>query len=109
MITYMKSTSKTSSKDKVWKSIRQNWGEEANAFAENLDLAFITAEYKKKLAVAVKSRRQELGLSQRSLANLIGISQREVCHLEAAKSNPTLSTQLKICSVLGLSLEIKAN
>jgi DNA-binding XRE family transcriptional regulator len=54
----------------------------------------------------VIERRTALKLSQRSLAKLVGISTRDICHIEQGKANPTLTTQVKLLSALGLKLEI---
>lgn len=106
MITYMKSTKSAKSKEEIWKSVSDNWDAETKSFAAELSSAFEVQAFKQKLADSIRERRAKLGLSQRDLAQALGISQREICHLEKAKSNPTLSTQLKILSALGLSLEI---
>ena len=64
--------------------------------------------FKEAFAKAVSEKRMELGLTQRQLAKLTGINQRDISHIEQAKANPTLSTQVKLLTTLGLKLEITA-
>jgi DNA-binding XRE family transcriptional regulator len=83
-----------------------NWKHEDHEFNRNLTLAFEERNLRNALADAVISKRNDLKMSQRSLAKLVGISTRDICHIEKAKSNPTLSTQVKLLSSLGLALQI---
>lgn len=103
----MKSKQSAKSKEAIWKSISDSWDVETKTFAAELSAAFEVQAFKQLLADSIRERRAFLGLSQRDLAKALGISQREICHLEKAKSNPTLSTQLRVLTALDLSLEIK--
>jgi len=104
MITYMNSNAL-----EVLKStVEANLGPEEIALARDLDVRLQAAAFQRKLGRLVKEERTARGWSQRDLSKSLGISQREICHIEQGKSNPTLTTQVKILSVLGLRLEITA-
>ena len=90
----------------LW-SFMADWKPEDHEFTRNLALAFEERNLRNSLAMAVVSRRSALKMSQRSLAKLVGISTRDICHIEQAKSNPTLSTQVKLLSSLGLTIQIQ--
>jgi DNA-binding XRE family transcriptional regulator len=83
-----------------------DWKPEDHEFNRSLVLAFEERNLRKSLAEAVIARRSHLKISQRALAKLVGISTRDICHIEKGKSNPTLSTQVKLLSSLGLTLQI---
>jgi DNA-binding XRE family transcriptional regulator len=85
-----------------------NWDENTKAQWAQIQIALQAKRFKEVLALTVSSRRTELGLSQRELADLTGINQRDISHIEQGKANPTLTTQVKILSALGLTLSIKA-
>jgi DNA-binding XRE family transcriptional regulator len=110
MITFMKSKteSELSEFDAFWAPIIAGWPKEVQEYHQKWEVAIALRDERQRLGEAVKTRRLELGISQRKLAKVVGISQREVCHIEQAKSNPTLSTQVKILSALGLKMEISA-
>jgi len=91
-----------------WAPIIAEWPKEVQEYHRNWDVAIALRDERQRLGEAVKTRRLELRISQRKLAKVVGISQREVCHIEQAKSNPTLSTQVRILSALGLKMEISA-
>jgi ribosome-binding protein aMBF1 (putative translation factor) len=55
---------------------------------------------------AITIARQQQYLSQRQLAEKAGIKQSALAKIEAGRSNPTLSTLIKIVSALGLNLKI---
>ena len=88
------------------KLLMADWKPEDYEFNRNLTLAFEERNLRKSLADTVIERRTALKLSQRSLAKLVGISTRDICHIEQCKANPTLTTQVKLLSALGLKLEI---
>lgn len=110
MITFMEAQKKRelSEHDALWAPIIADLPQEAKDYLQRWDVAIALRDECQRLGEAVKTRRLELGISQRKLAKVVGISQREVCHIEQAKSNPTLSTQVKILSALGLKLEISS-
>ncbi|MCX6495707.1 MAG: helix-turn-helix transcriptional regulator [Rhodoluna sp.] len=83
-----------------------DWKPEDHEFNRVLTLAFEERNHRQSLAEAVKTQRNALNMSQRALAKLVGVSTRDICHIEQAKSNPTLSTQVKLLSSLGLTIEI---
>ena len=58
---------------------------------------------------AIVKQRNALGLSQRDLASLCDIPQSSVARIESGKTTPKLSTIIKICNQLGLSLNVSVN
>ena len=58
---------------------------------------------------AIIKQRNALGLSQRDLASLCDIPQSSVARIESSKTTPKLSTIIKICNQLGLSLNVSVN
>lgn len=108
MITYMKSPAKDPKRNRLKSELRSDYTSEELQQSESIEIAFAAARYKRELAQTIKTKRAKMGISQRKLAELVGISQRDVSHIEQGKSNPTLSTQVKILSTLGLKLEIKS-
>ncbi len=110
MISYMKTdvgAQIVSEKDYL-EETRVGWSSKDHAFSQRLNLELEVSNQRTVFAESVKTRRLELGISQRTLAKLVGVSTRDICHIELAKANPTLSTQVKILSALGLKLEITA-
>ncbi|CAB4680194.1 MAG: helix-turn-helix domain-containing protein [Actinobacteria bacterium] len=109
MISYMKTQNSLEilTQEEHDKLLMADWKPEDHEFNRNLTLAFEERNLRNSLAMAVVSRRSALKMSQRSLAKLVGISTRDICHIEQAKSNPTLSTQVKILSSLGLTIQIQ--
>ena len=55
---------------------------------------------------AMIEQRTALGLSQRDLASLCNIPQSSVARIESYKSNPKLTTLIKIFDQLGLALTV---
>jgi DNA-binding XRE family transcriptional regulator len=110
MITFMEAQKKPaiSEHEALWAPIIADLPQNAKDYLKRWEVAIALRDERERLGDAVKTRRLELGISQRKLAKVVGISQREVCHIEQAKSNPTLSTQVKILSALGLKMEISA-
>lgn len=110
MISYMKTENPSAvlTQDQHDKMLMADWKTEDHEFNRVLTLAFEERNQRQSLAEAVKSRRTALNISQRALAKLVGVSTRDICHIEQAKSNPTLSTQVKLLSSLGLTSEIRA-
>lgn len=64
------------------------------------------AEAEAAIISAIIKRRNDLGLSQRDLASLCNIPQSSVARIESSKTTPRLSTIVKICNQLGLTLSI---
>ena len=64
------------------------------------------AEAEAAIISAIIKRRNDLGLSQRDLASLCNIPQSSVARIESSKTTPRLSTVVKICNQLGLTLSI---
>jgi DNA-binding XRE family transcriptional regulator len=85
-----------------------SWDEETKAQWVQIQLGLEPKRFKEVLALTVSTKRTELGLSQRELADLTGINQRDISHIEQGKANPTLTTQVKLLSALGLKMEISA-
>lgn len=67
------------------------------------------AEAEAEIISAIIKQRNALGLSQRDLASLCDIPQSSVARIESSKTTPKLSTIIKICSQLGLSLNVSVN
>lgn len=110
MISYMKTDNSLDllTQEEHDRELMANWRPEDHEFNRALTLAFEERTQRLALANAVKQGRSSLQISQRALAKLVGISTRDVCHIEQGKANPTLTTQVKILSALGLQLEISA-
>lgn len=83
-----------------------SWDEETKSQWVQIQVGLEPKRFKEILALAVSARRNELGLNQRELAEIAGINQRDISHIEQGKANPTLTTQVRLLSVLGLKLEI---
>ena len=64
---------------------------------------------KSEIAKTIKLRRKELNITQKDLALLSGISLRQLSKIERANVSVTIETLNKICSVLGLRVDIKVN
>ncbi|MBR1670216.1 MAG: helix-turn-helix transcriptional regulator [Butyrivibrio sp.] len=67
------------------------------------------AEAEAEIISAIIRQRNALGLSQRDLASLCNIPQSSVARIESSKTTPKLSTVIKICNQLGLTLNVSAN
>jgi DNA-binding XRE family transcriptional regulator len=108
MISYMKTQNSIEllTQEEHDRELMANWRPEDHEFNRALTLAFEERTQRIALANAVKKGRTSLQISQRALAKLVGISTRDICHIEKGKSNPTLSTQVKLLSSLGLTLQI---
>lgn len=108
MIAFMKSK-KYVEFESVMAEREAKWDDATKAQWDQIQIGLQPKRFREALALAVSNRRSELGISQRELSSLSGINQRDVSHIEQAKSNPTLSTQVKLLAVLGLHLEISPN
>jgi DNA-binding XRE family transcriptional regulator len=110
MISYMKTKNSPEllTQEEHDRELMANWRPEDQEFNRALTLAFEERAQRLALADAVKKGRSSLQISQRALAKLVGISTRDVCHIEQGKANPTLTTQVKLLSALGLTLAIEA-
>jgi DNA-binding XRE family transcriptional regulator len=110
MISYMKTMNSPEllNQEEHDRELMANWRPEDHEFNRALTLAFEERAQRLALANAVKKGRSSLQISQRALAKLVGISTRDVCHIEQGKANPTLTTQVKLLSALGLTLAIEA-
>ena len=64
------------------------------------------AEAEAEIISAIIRQRNALGLSQRDLASLCDIPQSSVARIESSKTTPKLSTVIKICNQLGLTLNV---
>ena len=53
--------------------------------------------------VNLRSLRKARGFSQCELADLVGITDQQISNLESGKMNPSLTTIVSLCSVLGCS------
>ncbi len=67
------------------------------------------AEAEAEIISAIIKQRNALGLSQRDLATLCDMPQSSVARIESSKITPKLSTLIRICNQLGLSLNISVN
>jgi DNA-binding XRE family transcriptional regulator len=110
MISYMKTEKPLEllTQEEHDSELMAGWKPEDHEFNQALTLAFEERAQRLALADAIKKGRTSLQMSQRALAKLVGISTRDVCHIEQGKANPTLSTQVKLLSALGLKLAIEA-
>lgn len=110
MISYMKTENSLEllTQEEHDNELMAGWKPEDHELNRALTLAFEERAQRLALANAVKKGRTSLQISQRALAKLVGISTRDVCHIEQGKANPTLTTQVKLLSALGLTLAIEA-
>ena len=67
------------------------------------------AEAESEIISAIIKQRNSLGLSQRDLASLCDIPKSSIARIESSKTTPKLSTIIKICNQLGLTLSISVN
>jgi ribosome-binding protein aMBF1 (putative translation factor) len=107
MITFMESRGYVSFEDATAERVK-NWSPEARELWDQLQLEVEAKNFRKVFGQTICQRREALGLSQRELATLATVSQRDVSHIEQGKANPTVTTQIKLLSALGLKLAIEA-
>ncbi len=107
MITYMKSKEYVDFEVATAERVKK-LTPEAKALWDQLMLEVEAKNFRKLIGQTISQRREELGLSQRELAILATVSQRDVSYIEQGKANPTLTTQVKLLSALGLTLAIGA-
>ena len=106
MITYMKSIEFVDFEEATGERVK-TLGPEARALWDQMRLEVEAKNFRKSFGQSISQRREELGLNQRELAILSTVSQRDVSHIEQGKANPTLTTQVKLLSALGLTLAIE--
>lgn len=58
---------------------------------------------KKDFGEFLKEARQQKGLSQLEVATLGGITQSHYCYIESGKREPSFTTALNLCGVLGIN------
>lgn len=63
--------------------------------------------FKKAIGTSIRNRRKELLLDLDALSIHSGVTPSTLSSIENGKANSTLDTLEKICSILGLSLELK--
>jgi len=61
---------------------------------------------KKALGNKIRERRKSLQITQEDLADIAEVSERTLRSIEKGEANPELDNILKICEVLGLSIDI---
>ncbi len=61
---------------------------------------------KKELGNSIRERRKFLKITQEDLADISGISERTLRSIEKGEANPELDSLLKICEVMGLSIDM---
>ncbi|SFC86975.1 helix-turn-helix domain-containing protein [Butyrivibrio sp. YAB3001] len=89
-----------------------NWNEYKTQVKETDPIGKVLideAEAEAEIISAIIKQRNALGLSQRDLASLCDIPQSSVARIESSKTTPKLSTIIKICNQLGLSLNVSVN
>ena len=89
-----------------------NWNEYKTQIKETDPIGKVLideAEAEAEIISAIIKQRNALGLSQRDLASLCDIPQSSVARIESSKTTPKLSTVIKICNQLGLSLNVSVN
>lgn len=89
-----------------------NWNEYKTQVKETDPIGKVLideAEAEAEIISAIIKQRNALGLSQRDLASLCDIPQSSVARIESSKTTPKLSTVIKICNQLGLSLNVSVN
>lgn len=55
--------------------------------------------------IAIKAARAQKDLTQKELADLAGVSRQTINAIEKGEYNPTIKLCLKICRILGKSLD----
>lgn len=55
---------------------------------------------------AIRAKRKSLNMTQKQLSDSTGISRYNIIMIERGKRSPTLSTLMKLCSELGLTLNL---
>lgn len=73
--------------------------------ADLSDEQFLLATLQGLISAEISMKRQELGLNQKQLAEKLGVSQTMVSRWEAGDCNFTLSSLVKISSVLALPMQ----
>ena len=89
-----------------------NWNEYKTQVKETDPIGKVLideAEAEAEIISAIIKQRNALGLSQRDLASLCDIPQSSVARIESSKTTPKLSTVIKICNQLGLTLNVSVN
>ncbi|WNB18388.1 helix-turn-helix transcriptional regulator [Marivirga arenosa] len=61
---------------------------------------------KKALGNSIRERRKFLKITQEDLADIAEVSERTLRSIEKGEANPELDSLLKICEVLGMSIDI---
>ena len=61
-------------------------------------------EFQNKLGKRIKFLRETKGISQQELASMCDFEKSNMSRLEAGRTNPTVSTLLKICDALCIDL-----
>ena len=107
MITYMKTKEYLDFQEATAERVKK-LTPEGKALWDQLQLEVEAKNFRKVFGQTICQRREALGLSQRELATLATVSQRDVSHIEQGKANPTVTTQIKLLSALGLKLAIEA-
>ncbi|WP_026210106.1 helix-turn-helix domain-containing protein [Flexithrix dorotheae] len=60
-----------------------------------------------KIGSTIRERRKFLKITQEDLADISEISERTLRDIEKGIGNPELQSLIKICEVLGLTIEVK--
>ena len=60
----------------------------------------------RELGNSIKDRRKFLKITQEDLADIAEVSERTLRSIEKGEANPELDSLMKICEVLGLSIDI---
>lgn len=86
----------------TWEDYKRHVRDTNPEIAKDID----EAEALSRIVGAMIEQRHHLGLSQRDLAKLCGLPHSSVARIESGRSIPNLSTLLKICRQLGLSISV---
>ena len=90
----------------VWSETTKNWSDDDFASQEKVSTAFKLEAERIRIARLLRQRQSELKLSQKTVAALSGIQEADLSRFYNGKANFTLTTQLKLFSVLGLELTL---
>jgi transcriptional regulator with XRE-family HTH domain len=63
-------------------------------------------EFQKKLGERIKALREKKGVSQQELASLCDFEKSNMSRIEAGRTNPTVSTLLKISYALNINITV---
>ncbi|MCY9738137.1 helix-turn-helix transcriptional regulator [Paenibacillus alvei] len=83
------------------------WEETKKSITSISDDEKVCLEFMARIVGKVVDRRVELGWTQEELAERSNLKQPAIARFESASVIPNLATLIKICSALGLDIQVK--